>query len=233
MGEECFGWPAVKHLLILVEGHSELNFVKNVLAPHFIFKGIIVETRMILTSRNRKREFRGGLLKYGHLKNDLQDWMRERSDQNCHFSTMIDFYALPLDFPRYELAQPIQNPYEKVKKLEEGLEQDINHPRFIPYIQLHEFETFIFSDPQQLEYEYLEDEHQEAIEQLRWIIAQFNGNPELIDEGRETAPSKRIRRLIPEYNKITGASVVEIIGIELLRNTSQHFNQWITKLEQI
>ena len=59
-------------------------------------------------------------------------------------------------------------------------------------------------------------------------------NPELINQGHETAPSKRILKEIPEYDKVTsGVSVAECIGLDTLRQKCAHFDQWLTKLERL
>ena len=74
---------------------------------------------------------------------------------------------------------------------------ELNDTRFIPYIQLHEFETLILADPRQLEWEFLE--HDEPIQRLIEMVAREGGNPELIDDGVTSAPSKRIIVEIAEY----------------------------------
>lgn len=57
-------------------------------------------------------------------------------------------------------------------------------------------------------------------------------NPELINDGPETAPSKRIERLIPEYDKvIAGKQIAREIGIETLREKCRHFGEWLSRLE--
>jgi hypothetical protein len=54
----------------------------------------------------------------------------------------------------------------------------------------------------------------------------------LINDGFETAPSKRILKEIPEYDKVTaGVSVAGKIGIETLRAKCRHFSEWLAKLE--
>jgi hypothetical protein len=56
----------------------------------------------------------------------------------------------------------------------------------------------------------------------------------LIDDGPTTAPSKRIIAEIPEYDKATaGVAVAEKIGMDTLRQKCRHFNEWITRLEQL
>ena len=59
-------------------------------------------------------------------------------------------------------------------------------------------------------------------------------NPELINDGPETAPSKRILKEIPEYDKASaGVSVTSKIGLPQLRNRCRHFNEWLGQLENL
>ena len=62
------------------------------------------------------------------------------------------------------------------------------------------------------------------------------GNPELINDNPNTAPSKRIIRAIEgekvkpffHYNKPkTGKFITAKVGIEVLREKCPHFNKWI------
>ena len=145
---------------------------------------------------------------------------------------MFDLYALPVNFPDYENTHSCNDPYKKVKKLEEAFQKNINDHRFIPYIQLHEFETLIFADLPKMECEYID--YQKQISNLIKVVQQEDNNPELINDGEETAPSKRILKLIPEYDKSNaGPIIVEKIGMETLRNQCRHFNEWIQKLENL
>lgn len=64
------------------------------------------------------------------------------------------------------------------------------------------------------------------------------GNPELVNNSPETAPSKRIIKVVEgdkkmrySYNKPkTGRYVTKTIGIDALRSKCRHFNEWIEKL---
>jgi hypothetical protein len=59
-------------------------------------------------------------------------------------------------------------------------------------------------------------------------------NPELINEGKETAPSKRLEKQIPGYKKVVFANrIAQAIGLSAMRRKSPHFNDWITKPEAI
>lgn len=230
MGEKRAWGTAVIRLHIVTEGQTEQRFIDDVLAPHLATFSIFATARSVLTSKDTRtsRPYRGGLKNYSKAKKDILSWLQEDNHAECRFSTMFDLYALPNDFPGYEQARHKENPYEKVKMLEERLATDISDERFIPYIQLHEFEALILADPQQLNWEYLE--HDTPINNLISMVG--DRNPELINDSQNTAPSKRILKEIPEYNKATaGPAVTKRIGVQKLRERCLHFGEWVLRLE--
>jgi hypothetical protein len=219
-------------LHVTAEGQTEQAFVKLILSSHLVHSNVMADSRSVLTSKDKKaaKEYRGGLISYQKAKADIQTWMKEDHHPECRFTTMFDLYALPDDFPGYAEAKLKTDPYEKVRILEDALGKDINNRRFIPYIQLHEFEALVLANPQQLDWEYLE--HDGPIGRLVKMVK--DQNPELINDSPETAPSKRILKEIPEYDKVTaGVSVVDKIGLPLLRQKCAHFSAWISVLEQL
>jgi len=219
-------------LHITAEGQTEQAFVKQVLTPHLAPFEVYADARCVLTSKDNRaaKEYRGGLLSYEKAKRDIQAWLKEDVNSECRFTTMFDLYALPDDFPGYAEAKGKTDPYERVRILEQAMKDDLDDSRFIPYIQLHEFEALILTDPQQLNWEYLE--HEDPIQHLISMVG--DQNPELINDGPETAPSKRILKEIPEYNKVSaGVSVSQKIGLPTLRTKCRHFNDWLTGLEQL
>jgi hypothetical protein len=220
-------------LLVTAEGPTERNFVKRILYPHLVRFGVFADARCVLTSRDNRtsREFRGGMTTYQKAKNDIISWLKEDNRQECRFTTMFDLQRLPNSFPGYHEALSQADPYHKVALLERSLKEDIGDRRFIPYIQLHEFEALILSDPQKLDWEYLE--HDRPIKDLIAMMQNFE-NPELVNSNPEQSPSKRILNKIPEYDKVTaGVSVVEKIGLDVLRTKCQHFNEWLCTLEML
>lgn len=219
-------------LHFIVEGQTEEAFVNQVLAPHLAHVQVYADARCVETSRDRKagKVYKGGMSSYVKAFNDINAWINEDKGDDSRFTTMFDLYALPTDFPGFESALAITDPYSRVGHLESALGHHVNHRRFIPYIQLHEFEALILAQPSSLDWEYLE--HELAIQKLVALVA--DQNPELINHGHETAPSKRILKEIPEYDKVTsGVAVAEHIGLETLRQKCAHFNQWLTGLEQL
>lgn len=221
-------------LHVIAEGRTEEKFVKDVLSKHLGNFNISTDARSVLTSKDRRthKAYRGGLAEYERTKKDILAWIREDDHPQCRFTTMFDLYALPADFPGYQEAKSKNDPYRRVEILEAAFADDINDHRFVPYIQLHEFEALVFAEPQKLASEYLE--HKQPIRNLVKLLNEMNGNPELIDDGKDTAPSKRILSEIPEYDKANVGPmiverIVEMSGIEVLKQKCKHFNAWQKK----
>jgi len=219
-------------LNVLAEGQAEREFAQSTLGSYFEPLGIVVDSRCVVTSR--KKHKKGGLGNYLQAKNDLTRWISEEKGRHPFFTTMFDLYALPNDFPKYEESLKIRDPYKRVEFLENALLEDIGHHKFIPYIQLHEFEELLLANPEIRLMEYVNAKKQ--IEQLKEIVANYDNNPEKVNTGNTTAPSKRIISLIPEYegNKVSVGSVLAgIEGIEVQKERCKHFADWINKIENI
>ncbi len=220
----------MKRLLLVVEGATEQQFAIQVLGPHLLSSNVAVtKPQLVPTGKSG----RGGVVNYEHVKRAITSWARQERGPDVAFSTMFDLYKLPRNFPGYVAAKAKTTPYSVVESLEESLAEDIGDDRFVPYIQLHEFEAMLFSDPRMLSGSFSRRE-KEVAELVR--IADKCGNPEEIDDGESTSPSKRIIELIPEYRgakRVVGSDVARQIGIDKIRNACKHFSDWLTKLEQL
>jgi len=219
-------------LNITTEGQTELRFIKDVLFKHLLSYDIYCDYRSVLTSKEYRK--RGGMTNYAKAKKDIRQWMSSENSNDRRFTTMFDYYAIPDDFPGYSDAQRFVNPYDKVRCIETAFAKDINDNRFIPYIQLHEFEALLFSNLDVLLLEY--ENKKTEIENLKHILSQspYNNNPELIDDKKESSPSHRIIAQIPEYQKVSSGSLIaDLISINVLREKCSHFNEWLTKLENL
>lgn len=221
-------------LNILAEGQTEEAFVNDVLAPHLAIHDVVACVRCVTTRRDSRRPdlvHRGGIRDYAKVRRDLLRWMAE--DPDAKFTTMFDLYALPEDFPGWHSTEEKPDPYARVALVEAGMYTDIGDRRLVPYIQLHEFEALLFSDPHKFDWEYIE--HEGAIARLLEIAEAFE-SPELINDGPITAPSKRIIAHIPEYafQKATaGPLIARQIGIDVMRERCPHFAQWVARLESL
>ena len=184
-----------------------------------------------MTSRKRGRKHRGGISNYDLPKKDIDAWMRVDKNPDARFTTMFDLYGLPEDFPGYDEARRLTDLYERVEVLERALSEDISDRRFVPYIQLHEFEALLFSNPRKLETQFYD--HGDEIQRLIETASEFE-SPELIDDGKDTSPSKRIIEEIPEYRWMkasAGPIVTGKIGLPTLRSKCKHFGEWLERLE--
>ncbi len=220
-------------LNIIVEGQTEETFVNQTLKPHLSRFLIGVSARVVATSRKRGTKHAGGLSTYLKTKRDITLWIKQDRNPDVRFTTMFDLYGLPTDFPGYMSAAADADPYQRVLALEDAFLKDISDRRFIPYIQLHEFEALILSDPRQLDSQF--DNRADGIARLETMVTQFP-SPEHINDNANTAPSKRIIREIPEYEgrkASAGPIVTEKIGLSMLRSKCAHFAGWLGKLESL
>ncbi|HSW88277.1 MAG TPA: DUF4276 family protein [Candidatus Saccharimonadales bacterium] len=218
----------IKKIVVLVEGQTEERFAKSILAPHLLTKDIFL-TVTILNTKTVKdgANFKGGIINYAKVRNDLKRLFHDTSATLV--TTMLDYYALPTDFPAF--ATQNGNCYQKVKHLEDAFAQDINKQNFLPYLQLHEFEALLFSSTQDIIDTMPNSETK--IKELNQIRESFS-TPEEINNNPETCPSKRLIKLFPEYTKVVyGTLISSNIGLEKIRSECEHFNTWFTKLESI
>lgn len=225
-----------KIIHVLCEGQTEQGFVEEVLRPYLQNNGID-GVKGILITTNKKKNARGGMLSYHHALTDLDLLRQTKVDGEFErhiFTTMFDLYALPNDFPGFKEGEKISDPYLKVSVLEKSFADAINDKRFIPYVQLHEFEALLFCGIEYIAKLY--SCSKKICGQLAQALRK-EGNPELINSSPETAPSKRIINAIEgdkkkqHYNKPkTGKYVTKQIGIDELRSQCKHFDEWIEKL---
>ena len=218
---------------IVTEGPTEETFVNMVLIDHLQqFRIFDVRAHSITTGYSNGRPHRGGFLRYDHLKNDVRRWLQQ--DPKSYVTTMVDLYALPSDFPNRDQFIHNTDPYKKVEKAEEELARDINNPRFIPNIQLHEFEAILFSKVEQIHQSMIASGSTASeLQKLKTIRAAFN-SPEDINDNPQTAPSKRIRKIYPSFQKPTdGIIIAKNIGVNEIRKECAHFNQWLVRLESL
>jgi hypothetical protein len=217
-------------LYITVEGHAEREFADLALKPHLANYSIEVRPRVVLT--NRKLGKRGGILDFAKIRGDIVRLMKQDRHAEARFTTMMDLYALPPQFPGWQEARKKNHPIERVAALENALQSEFAEPRFIPFIQLHEFEALLYCDLTQLQSRIVGSDA--GIEALTREVLHLQ--PEDIDGGASTAPSKRIITHIPIYerNKVrVGAPAAAAIGLKNLRAKCPHFATWLTKLEAL
>lgn len=220
-------------LYLFAEGRAEQTFANTVLRPHLALQGVYMHNAVLIANAHKKqRTYRGGGRNFAAMQKDITRFLRQERARDVFFSSMIDLYALHRGFPGIDAAQAFRDdPYRRVRVLEESWASETNDCRFIPHIQLHEYETYLFVNIPILS-DYYPDE-QQAVADLHETSQRF-ATPELIDDGPDTAPSKRIIRHLPRYegDKATvGVQAAERIGLSAIRCKCPYFSQWMEKLE--
>ncbi len=222
-------------LYFFVEGKTEQTFCHVTLRPHLANKAVFAHKPILVAHGKKKGTIhRGGGRRYVPMRNDIRRILAENRGPDVFFTTMIDLYAIPRDFPGLKDAEKLRRSCrQRVEKLEENFRKDIDDRRFIPHIQLHEFETMLFTAPAAFASFYAECD--EAIAKLEDIAA-AHSSPEDINDGPQTAPSKRIGRWLPLYEKnkpVAGPQIAVQIGLDAIRRKCRHFDAWLTKLESL
>ncbi|MEL6165075.1 MAG: DUF4276 family protein [Cyanobacteria bacterium J06628_3] len=208
---------------VFVEGQTEETFVRELLYSHFQKKNIYLNPILVRTSTEGK----GGVVSYAKIKPQLNRKCLE--DQKAFVTTMFDLYALPNDFPGFNSMPPTTNPFDKAEHLEREMGNDIGHQNFIPNLIVHEFEALLYSNPQAFS-EWFEEASVMTLKAERNAFS----TPEHINDSPITAPSKRILACCSGYEKPLHGSLIAIdIGLDTIRKQCQHFNQWLTRIENI
>lgn len=222
-------------LYLFAEGQTEQTFADILIQPQLALYDVFMHNPILIAHAKKKGQVhRGGGRNYLPMKNDIMRFLKQEKAPDVFFTTMIDLYAIHADFPGLAESESMrQNPLERVEFLEKSFAEDIGDYRFIPYIQLHEYEAYLFCAPKC--FEYLDAGRTKEIEALQAIASQYQ-TPELINDGPQTAPSKRIIAQFPDCGKaksIFGPLLAEQIGLQVIRSKCSHFDKWLSRLESL
>ena len=211
----------MKRLYIVVEGQTEQEFINSLLAPYLATRGILHVTPIVIRT---SRTGRGGFVNYEHLRNDVMRLL-STSKNDVIVSTLVDFFRCP-EVPNKERWARKTNHADQANEMEKCIAEDINDRRFLPYIQLHEFEALLFSSNVGFE-DYFTDKEQEK---TAAIVAAYE-NPEDINTTPEGAPSKRLEAIREGYNKILEGNLIALsIGIDSILAKCPRFRAWTARL---
>ena len=210
----------MKTLGVVVEGKTEEAFVRNVLGEYLQSYQLEVAPTIIGSANSRGDG--GGNVNIDGLARDMviSSW------DNDFVTSLVDFYGfigkgeMTVDQLENQIALSIQ----------ERVPDHPNFDKFIPYVQMHEFEGLLFSDTSA----FAEiDASEDSILQLEQIRNSFP-TPEDINDNSATAPSKRLEKLLLRYHKPRHGNIVaEAIGIDTIRSKCRRFDVWLRKLESL
>lgn len=213
----------MKRVIIICEGPTEQEFCLEVLGVELAKHGVYVETPLIKQSH-------GGIVAWDAIKRQI---LKHLQEGEVYVSMLVDYYGIKeqFAFPSWEEANHIADKAERIHFLLDKMAEDIPEQyryRFIPYIQLHEFEGLLFSDVAAFLNSF--DRSEINYEELLSVAETF-GNPELINNSPKTAPSKRLMEAIPDYNKVIfGNCIAMDIGLKKIREKCPLFNEWVESL---
>ena len=167
----------------LVEGQTELKFVKEVLAPHLKRRGVFMSAFLL-----EKPGQAGGDVKFARAQRDITSRLKQGS--KAFVTLMVDFYKIKKDWPGFDEAKKQATHRKKaevmnaatLKAISEMLPDLWVEKRFIPYLSMHELEALYFSDPATLAAKL--GAKVEAIE----AVLKERGEPESINDSEQTAP---------------------------------------------
>lgn len=219
-------------LIVLCEGQTEREFCNRVIRPYFVTKNI--DFKATLQGKPGKKV--GGMRSWPVYRKELVRLSKERDGR--HIGLLVDYYGIPSDWPGKKSSKNL--PVDlRGKHVEDLLIKDLEPELgmfFHPCIQLHEFETLLFSDPpiaaQIIASKDTNLDKSKLAEEMLKIRGEFDNHIERINDSSQTAPSKRIESLISGYDKVAlGFLAAEEIGIKKLRDECPWLDRWMTKIE--
>jgi hypothetical protein len=222
----------VTELFFVVEGHTKEDFVNQILIEHLAYANVMVRGVVKVGSGR----VRGGMVSYARLCDHLERMLKQH--QNVYFTTLIDVFRIPTDSLEYQTTNKISDPVARALRLEQAMLEDVivrtGTRFFVPYVQLHEFEALLWTDPTALDSSLVTLGAVSKLTELQAVNAKYE-TPEHINNKPETAPSKRLEQLYGDaYNKkLIGPLVTKNIGLERLREACPRFGAWVLKLEQL
>ena len=221
----------MKHLYIIVEGPTELEFIDRILIPYFNSQGITSHIQGIPIWVSGGGH---GFNNIKHFENTIKPVLNYNNEP--FITTLIDYFKLNSETKLPGFLECVTKPSIdlKIECLENKLNNIVQKIKlynyFIPYIQKHEMETLLFAHPEygfSLETDKIKNSIVEICKQYP-NIEDINGS----DLG---APSKRLEAIYKSDNKsyqkiIDGIDIAELTGIENIIKKCPRFKNWIENL---
>ena len=200
-------------LAIAVEGETEEEFVKQVLADRLRLRDVEPIPYLLMGNVNIPR---------------LSGEMARLLTGHDAVTSLVDFYGFE-GKNHQETAEELEHRILTATRTNLRLVPD--RLPIIPYVQLHEFEGLLFAETRA--FGTLLNLPEGALERLQAIREQFT-TPEEINDDILTAPSKRIANIIPRYNKkVDGPMLAEEVGLDRICAECPRFNRWLADLEAL
>jgi hypothetical protein len=219
----------MKHLYIIVEGPTELEFIDRILIPYFNSQGITTHIQGVAITMSGGGN---GFNNIRHFENTIRPILNYQNEPII--TTLIDYFRLNSEtkLPGFLECSQKSTTDNKIECLEVRLNDVVQkikpYSYFIPYIQKHEMETLMFSNPQ-------EGFDLEDIKIKNAVIEICKQYPNIEDINGNYGPSERLGDIYKscgkKYSKvIDGIDVAELTGIEKMVEKSLRLKNWIENL---
>lgn len=204
-------------VFLLVEGQTEKALADMILAPAAAKQDVVLKTKTVITSATLSGSHRGeeGWKNYDTVLRGLL--------RNSHFRRI----GLLIDYHQYPSGAPGPNAEGHgvhQEKLIDTLRAQYRDPRFRPLVVLHEIEALVLAA--------VDAGHgdkaikRQELAALRRAITAAGG-PEFVNNGTDTAPSKRLMKADPHYIKdVTGPDLVAQAGLDAILERCPTFAAW-------
>ena len=209
----------MSRLYIYCEGFTEKIFAEKMLRPFFGPKGIEVNT---ILAGNGSSGRKGGVSNYNRIRGDLSRICKEHP---CEYvTTMIDYspvVKLPLEFDESGTI------YDVVGSKEAAIEKDIGVPNLIMNFELHEFEAYLYCNP-----DAYAGYGKKTPDMIRAIVGRASC-PEMINTSPSTLPSRRLDGVIQGYTRaktFNTTKILEKMTLDQIRSKCRHFDDWLNKV---
>lgn len=223
------------HVFLIVEGQSEELFYKTHFAAAYAGQGhyfqvTVMPSKRGATSRNHK----GGSISYGECVHNVRRYLRTAG--HCQLVALVyDYYGLHPSFTEGLVLTSGERIAADMRAaaMRQRLEVEIDDPRFCFFLQMHEFEAYLFSSPDAVARHFADPALGHA---LTNILVAFDNQPEAINHHPDTAPSKRLMAALHPryYGKTTdGVAIAGVIGLAGIRMRCPSFNAFCQRLDQL
>jgi len=221
-------------LIVLCEGQTEREFCRQVVGPYVVASGVALAGTLV----GKPQRKRGGIRPWIVYRAELERLAKERADR--HLAVLVDYYAMPDSWPgRMESrGKPAGDRGVHVENCLSAEGNAIFAGRFHPCVQLHEFESLLFVDPDIAAMSIAVGggaiNHQSLATQMKAIRAECGGSVEQINDSPELAPSKRLTAIARGYDKVAwGVTAVADVSVPVLRDGCPWLDRWLTRIANL
>ena len=218
----------MRNLYFIVEGETEEEFIKRLLIPYLYGQGLIGHMQPIMVHMSGGGH---GHSNVKHFLNTIEPVLYYAGEPVI--TSLLDYFRFPRQQPAFAACGVQPTAAAQAQCLQRALFDAVQrirvYPRFLPYVQLHEFEALLFADVAGHELQPF------GIQMEVAAVINDYPSPETINSRPEFAPSKRLAAIYQQhgqrYRKAADAvDIAELIGMERLLERCPLFSQWVRAL---